>query len=93
MQNENQNKYFGKFIWGINMLKDALESHKRKELRLTKEKKMMVLSISHDVKTPLNAINLYAKALEEEVYKTREEKQKAVRKIQEKAEEINGELF
>lgn len=88
--NENQNKYFGKFIWGINMLKDALESHKRKELRLTKEKKMMVLSISHDVKTPLNAINLYAKALEEEVYKTREEKQKAVRKIQEKAEEING---
>lgn len=81
---ENQNKYFGKFIWGINMLKDTLESHQKKELRLTKEKKMIVLSISHDVKTPLNAINLYAKALEEGVYQTEDEKRKAIKKFSKK---------
>lgn len=66
------------------MLKDTLESHQKKELRLTKEKKMIVLSISHDVKTPLNAINLYAKALEEGVYQTEDEKRKAIKKFRKK---------
>jgi len=86
---ESRNRYFGRFIWGIGMLKDTLDSHKNKELKLAKDKKMILLSISHDIKTPLNAINLYAKALEEEVYTTQEEKTDAVIKIQKKTAEIN----
>ena len=42
---------------------------------------MLLLSISHDIKTPLNSIKLYAKALEEDLYETQEKKQDVFRKI------------
>lgn len=87
--NENRNKYFGNFIWAINMLKDNLENHKKKELKLAKDKKMIILSISHDIKTPLNAINLYAKALENDIYKNEDEKKQAAVRIQRKTAEID----
>lgn len=86
---ESRSRYFGKFVWGIVMLKDTLEEHKNKEMALAREKKLLVLSLSHDIKTPLNAINLYAKALETGIYSTQEQKQTAVVKIQEKCREIN----
>lgn len=86
---ENKNRYFGKFIWGLGMLKNSLESHKKNELRLARDKKMLVLSISHDIKTPLNAINLYAKAIEEGLYTTPEECENAMKMIQEKTNEID----
>lgn len=87
---ENKNRYFGKFIWGIGMLKDNLENHKKRELKLAKEKKMIILSISHDIKTPLNAINLYAKTIEKNIYDNEEEKKNIAIKIQEKTKEIDS---
>ncbi len=87
---EQKNRYFGKFLWGIGMLKDSLESHKQRELKLAKDKKMILLAISHDIKTPLHTIQLYAKALERGMYRTREEQQEAAVKIREKTEEIDG---
>jgi signal transduction histidine kinase len=87
---ENKNRYFGKFLWGINVLRENLDHHKIKELKLQKEKKLLLLSISHDIKTPLNTIKLYAKALEEEVYDTKEKKLYASRQIGEKSLEIES---
>lgn len=87
---ENKNKYFGKFLWGINVLRENLDHHKIKELKLEKEKKLLLLSISHDIKTPLNTIKLYAKAIEEEVYDTNEKKILAAKQIQEKSLEIEN---
>ncbi len=87
---ENKNRYFGKFVWGINILRENLDYHKIKELKLEKEKKLLLLSISHDIKTPLNTIKLYAKALEEEVYDTNERKVFAAKQIQEKSLEIEN---
>jgi signal transduction histidine kinase len=78
---ENKNKFFGKFVWGINVLRENLNHHKIKELKLEKEKKLLLLSISHDIKTPLNTIKLYAKAIEEEVYDTNEKKILAAKQI------------
>ena len=78
---ENKNRFFGKFMWGVAMLSDNLKSAQKKTLKLEKEKKMLLLSISHDIKTPLNSIKLYAKALEEDLYETQEKKQDVFRKI------------
>ena len=44
---------------------ETLESNKEKELALQKEKKTLILSLTHDIRTPLSAIRLYAKALAE----------------------------
>lgn len=78
---ENQSRFFGKFVWGISMLRDHLKTAQQKELRLQKEKKLLLLSISHDIKTPLNTIKLYAKALEEGIYETEEDRRRAAGQI------------
>lgn len=85
---EAQERYFGKFVWGINMLKDSLDMHRRKEIRLEREKKMLLLSISHDIKTPLGVIKLYAKALKENLYDEEKKREEAAERIEEKADEI-----
>lgn len=87
---ESRNRYFGRFLWGIGMLKDSLDIHKKKELTLLKEKKLLLLSLSHDIKTPLNAISLYAKALKEGLYETGEETKEAATKILERTSEIDS---
>ena len=65
---EEKNKNFGKFVWGMDMLRETLETNKKNELKLQKDKKTLILSISHDIKTPLSAIKLYSKALKEGIY-------------------------
>ena len=85
---EQKRRYFGKFLWGIDLLREHLEEQKSKELQLIKEKKTLVLSISHDIKTPLGIIELYAKALEKNLYKDEKKKQEIAQSITEKCNEI-----
>ena len=68
-----KSKFLGRFLWGMDMLRETLENNKEKELALQKEKKTLVLSLTHDIRTPLSAIRLYAKALEEDLYTTGEQ--------------------
>ena len=65
---ENKNRYFGRFVWGVDLLRETLEQRRQRELELHREKKTLVLSISHDIKTPLSAIKLYARALSRGLY-------------------------
>ena len=83
-----KNKFFGKFLWGINMLRDNLESNKERELEMQKDKKTLILSLSHDIKTPLSAIKLYTRALDEDLYDTEEKKKEAISGIAHNASEI-----
>ncbi|SEQ75142.1 Signal transduction histidine kinase [Lachnospiraceae bacterium NE2001] len=87
---EEKSRFFGKFLWGMDMLRENLEDSKMKNLEYQKEKKTMLLSLSHDIKTPLSAIQLYSKALSEGLYDTEEKKQEALAGIQSKTEEIRG---
>lgn len=84
----DKNKFFGKFLWGINMLRDNLETNKERELELQKDKKTLILSLSHDIKTPLSAIKLYARALDEDLYDTEEKRKEALAGITHNAGEI-----
>lgn len=85
---ENRGRFFGKFVWGISMLRDTLNESKGKALKLEKEKKLMLLSISHDIKIPLSAIKLYAKALRDEIYTTKEQRDNAASQIESHVWEI-----
>lgn len=85
---QEKSRYFGKFIWGMDMLRENLEDSKRKELEYQKEKKTLVLSLSHDIKTPLSAIELYTRALKDGIYDSEEKKKEALEGIQKNAEEI-----
>ena len=85
---EEKNKNFGKFVWGMDMLRETLETNKKNELKLQKDKKTLILSISHDIKTPLSAIKLYSKALKEDIYDTPEKKKDALEGIDKNVLEI-----
>ena len=85
---ESKSRFFGKFVWGIAMLRDTLKTARSKELKLEKEKKLLLLSISHDIKIPLSAIKLYAKALREGIYESEWQKQDVALQIENKAYEI-----
>ncbi len=87
---ESKNKYFGRFIWGMNMLREKLEESKARELEVQKDKKMLLLSLSHDIKTPLNAISLYAKAISKNLYKDEARKQEVADNINLKVDEIEA---
>ena len=65
---ETKSRHFGKFIWGLDMLREELERSRQQELERAKREKTAMLSISHDIKTPLAAIKLYAKAIAENLY-------------------------
>ena len=86
--NEEKSRFFGKFLWGMDMLRENLEDSKRKELEYQKEKKTLVLSLSHDIKTPLSAIELYTKALKDGIYESEEKKREALDGILKNTEEI-----
>lgn len=85
---ENKSRYFGKFLWGLDMLREKLEESKQAELELKKEKKTMLLSLSHDIKTPLSAIKLYSKALSSGIYKEPAKQLEVYNNINAKADEI-----
>lgn len=86
---ESKSRFFGRFVWGLGMLRDTLNDAKNKTLRLEKEKKLLLLSLSHDIKIPLSAIKLYAKALRENVCETQEQRINAASQIESHAGEID----
>lgn len=84
---ENKYRYFGKFLWGLDALRETLKTNRARQLQLEQEKKMLILSVSHDIKTPLSSIYLYNKALKEGLYEE-EKRQEIYDKLQKKAEQI-----
>lgn len=87
---ENKNRFFGRFLWGMDVLRERLEESRAREYELQKEKKLLLLSLSHDIKTPLSAIKLYAKAISKNLYKSDDKKQEIAENISGKVDEIEG---
>lgn len=87
---EEKSRFFGRFVWGVDMLREHMEQQKKRELDLQREKKLLLLSLSHDIKTPLSAIKLYAKALSKGIYKSSEKQITVAENICAKVDEIEG---
>lgn len=65
---QQKQRFFGKFVWAIDVMKEELRHHEEKETALMKEKQTMIASLSHDIKTPLSNIRLYMDAMKEHLY-------------------------
>ena len=87
---ETKNRFFGRFIWGVDMLRENMEQQKERELNLQRERKMLMLSLSHDIKTPLSAIKLYSKALSKGLYTNPVKQLEIAESINAKADEIES---
>ena len=78
---ETKNRFFGKFLWGIDILRENIEQQKQHELEMQKEKKTLLLSLSHDIKTPLSAIKLYSAARSKNLYSDAEKQDEIERYV------------
>ncbi|MBR4628010.1 MAG: HAMP domain-containing histidine kinase [Ruminococcus sp.] len=87
---ETKGKFFGKFIWGLDMLREKLENSQKSKLMQARSEKTMLLSLSHDIKTPLSAIKLYAGALSHGLYPDPEKQRSAAENISVKADDISS---
>ena len=87
---EGKRRFFGKFIWGLDMLRENMEQQKERELELQRDRKMLLLSLSHDIKTPLSAIKLYSKALSKGLYTDKDKQLEVAQSIHAKADEIES---
>ena len=85
---EEKSRFLGKFTWGVNLLRESIEDARRKEITMQRDKKLLLLSLSHDIKTPLSAIKLNAKALARGLYKDEEKRRAAALSINTRADEI-----
>ena len=87
---ESKSRFFGKFVWGLDMLRGELEQSKVNELERARKEKTLLLSLSHDIKTPLSAIKLYSKALSKGLFTEKERQSEAADNIGSKADEIES---
>lgn len=87
---QEKSKLFGRFLWGMDMLREKLEETKEQELAFQKERKTLILSLSHDIKTPLSSIELYSKTLSQDLYDTQGRKDEALQGIARNVKEIKG---
>ena len=85
---ESKYKLFGRLLWGLDMLRQHIEDGRKRELALEKERKMFLLSLTHDIKTPLSVIKLNAQALKKNIYKDEENKSQVAESILQKADEL-----
>lgn len=85
---EEKSRFFGKFTWGVNLLRESIEDSRKKEITMQRDKKLLLLSLSHDIKTPLSAIKLNAKALARGLYKDEGKRYAAAESINTRADEI-----
>ena len=85
---EEKSRFFGEFTWGVNLLRESIENSRKKEITMQKDKKLLLLSLSHDIKTPLSAIKLNARALARGLYKDEGKRRAAAESINTRADEI-----
>ena len=65
---ESRSRFFGRYIWGMNMLSDVLSASSRKIHSLEGEHQKLVTTIAHGVKTPIANIRLYTDAVRTGLY-------------------------
>ena len=85
---EEKSRFFGKFTWGVSLLRESIEDSRKKEIAMQRDKKLLLLSLSHDIKTPLSAIKLGARALARGLYKDEGKRRAAAESISTRADEI-----
>lgn len=82
--------FFGRFVWGLDMLRESLYMQKLQTDQYENEKKSAAASLWHEIKAPMNAIKLYATALKEQIYDDPQKQREVIERIEKKAFEIDS---
>lgn len=84
----DRNNTFGAFSWAFDFMRTELKHAKENEQEALQAKKTLVATISHDIKTPVSSIRAYAEALTGNMANTPERREKYLKVIMKKADEV-----
>ena len=66
---ESRDRFFGRYIWGMNMLGNKLDSDRKEIDRLLYDRKKFISTLAHGIKTPVANIKLYSEAIQSGLYR------------------------
>ena len=66
---ETRNRFFGRYVWGMNMLGSKLDSDRKEIDRLLYDRKKFISVLAHGIKTPVANIKLYSEAIQSGLYR------------------------
>ncbi len=54
----DRNESFGKFSWSFDLMRETLKESRNREKELIENNKLVIASLSHDIKTPISSIKI-----------------------------------
>ena len=87
MEREN---YFGDFTWAFENMRKELVKARSVEKEAIENNKTVIATLSHDIKTPVASIRAYSEALEANMDNTPEKRQKYLKTIMDKCDEVTN---
>lgn len=83
-----KNNYFGKFTWAFDSMRQELIATKERERVSVENNKLIISTLSHDIKTPVATMRACAEALQGDFTTTQKQKEKYLNMLIVKADEI-----
>lgn len=81
--------FFGDFTWAFDNLRRELMRARAAEKEAIQNNKTVIAALSHDIKTPVSSIRAYAEAFEANMDKGAEKREKYLRVLLEKCDEVS----
>ncbi len=86
--NYERTNYFGKFTWAFDCMRREISSARACEKEAIENNKIVIASLSHDIKTPVASIRAYAEGLQAGMDATPEKRAKYLGVIMRKCDEV-----
>ncbi|MCM1263315.1 MAG: HAMP domain-containing histidine kinase [Butyrivibrio sp.] len=89
LEYEREN-FFGAFTWAFDHMRKEIVGARENEARAIKENKTIIATLSHDIKTPIASIRTYAEGLEANLDSDYEQRERYLRVIMRKCDEVSA---
>lgn len=87
--NYERSNYFGDFTWAFDSMRREITKARSCEREAIENNKTVIATLSHDIKTPIASIRAYAEGLEANLCSTPERREKYLRILMRKCDEVS----
>ncbi len=87
--NFERSDYFGDFTWAFDSMRTEITKARMGEKEAIENNKTVIATLSHDIKTPIASIRAYAEALSANMDNSFEKREKYLRVISKKCDEVS----
>lgn len=89
LEYEREN-FFGAFTWAFDHMRKEIVRARENEAQAVSENKTIIATLSHDIKTPIASVRAYAEGLEANLDSDYEQRERYLKVIMKKCDEVSG---